>query len=78
MKQALNNPSLNNYWLMRNRNTALRHNHIRLCKRNLFKELLWRELSMYQGFEELTQGELEEALQFIQVMTELLHTIIMK
>jgi hypothetical protein len=36
------------------------------------------ELSMYQGFEELTQGELEEALQFIQVMTELLHTIIMK
>jgi hypothetical protein len=36
------------------------------------------ELSMYKGFEELTQGELEEALQFIQVMTELLHTIIMK
>jgi len=33
------------------------------------------ELSTYQGFEELTQAELEEALQFIQVMTDLLHTI---
>jgi len=43
-----------------------------------FQGITLEELSMYQGFEELTQGELEEALQFIQVMTELLHTIIMK
>jgi hypothetical protein len=30
---ALNNPSLSNHPLMRNRTTAQRHNHKRLCKR---------------------------------------------
>jgi len=33
------------------------------------------ELSKMDGFNELTKAELEEALQFIQVMTELLHSL---
>jgi hypothetical protein len=32
------------------------------------------ELSKMDGFNELTKAELEEALKFIQVMTELLHS----
>lgn len=59
MKQALNDPSLNNYWLMRNRNTALRHNHIRLCKRNLFKELLWRSSACIKDLKSLLKENLK-------------------
>jgi hypothetical protein len=33
------------------------------------------ELSKMDGFNELTTAELEEALKFIQVMTELLHSL---
>ncbi|MDA0778456.1 MAG: hypothetical protein O3C19_05240 [Bacteroidetes bacterium] len=33
------------------------------------------ELSKMDGFNELTKAELEEALKFIQIMTELLHSL---
>ena len=33
------------------------------------------ELSKMDGFNELTTAELEEALKFIQVMTEILHSL---
>lgn len=36
------------------------------------------ELSKMDGFNELTEAELEEALKFIQVMTELLHSLNIK
>lgn len=36
------------------------------------------ELSKMDGFKELRKTELEEALKFIQVMTELLHSLNIK
>ena len=36
------------------------------------------ELSKMDGFKELKKAELEEALKFIQVMTELLHSLNIK
>ena len=42
---ALNNPSLSNHQLMRNRNTAQRHNHNRLCERKDPGASPWRNLA---------------------------------
>ena len=75
---ALNNPSLSNHPLMRYRNTAHRHNHNRLCERKDQQGITLEELSKMDGFNELTKAELEEALKFIQVMTELLHSLNIK
>jgi len=50
---ALNNPSLSNHPLMRNRNTAHRYNHNRLCERKDQQALPWRNSARWMDLKSL-------------------------